>query len=182
MSVPAAAGCVAWFTGLPASGKSTLARAVRDRLRRAGAACVLLDGDEVRAAISPAPGYDDAGRSGFYQTLAQLAALLARQDLVVLVAATAHRRAYREQARQLAPRFLEIYLMASLATCRARDPRGLYQAAAQGHFRTLPGAGAEYQPPLAAEVEVPEEEALGAAAARCAALLLGAGPVLHAAG
>ena len=59
-------GAVVWVTGLPASGKSTLALRLRDRLRAAGVAAVVLDGDAVRAALVPAPGYDPAGRAAFY--------------------------------------------------------------------------------------------------------------------
>ena len=88
-------GVVVWLTGLPSSGKSTLARRVAATLRAAGRAVALLDGDEVRACLVPSPGYDDAGRGAFYATLARLAALLAHQGLVVLVPATAHRAEYR---------------------------------------------------------------------------------------
>lgn len=146
-------GTVAWFTGLPASGKSTLARHVREALRERGRVdCVLLDGDEVRATLVPPAGYDEAGRAAFYETLARLAALLAGQGLQVLVAATAHRRQFRERARALAPRFLEVHVRTSVEECRRRDPKGLYGSVAGGAVRALPGAGAEYEPPLAPDV------------------------------
>ncbi|HEX2568520.1 MAG TPA: adenylyl-sulfate kinase [Polyangia bacterium] len=145
-------GVVVWFTGLPSSGKSTLAEAVRQRLLAADRACVLLDGDDVRAALVPAPGHDEAGRTAFYRTLAQLAALLAQQRLIVLVAATANRRTYREEARRLAPRFVEVFLDVPLATCQARDAKGLYARAAAGELSQLPGAGAAYEPPPAPDM------------------------------
>ncbi len=100
------AGAVVWLTGLPRSGKSTLAARVRDRLAGAGRATLILDGDEVRAALVPRPGYDATAREQFYETLARLASLLAHQGATVLVAATAHRRDFRERARRLAPRFV----------------------------------------------------------------------------
>jgi adenylylsulfate kinase len=146
------AGVVVWFTGLPSAGKSTLARAVRRHLLEAGRACVLLDGDDVRAALVPAPGHDEAGRAAFYGTLARLAALLAHQRLVVLVAATAHHRTYREEARRLAPRFVEVHLDVPLTICQARDAKGLYARAAAGEVSQLPGVGAAYEPPEAPEV------------------------------
>jgi adenylylsulfate kinase len=162
-------GVVAWLTGLPSSGKTTLAQRVAARCRAAGLACALLDGDEVRAALRPAPGYDDASRDRFYETLARLAALLAAQGLVVLVAATAHRRAFRERARRLAPRFVEVHVATPRDVCAARDAKGLYARAAGGRAPALPGAGAEYEPPAAPDVVASggEDEA---AAARVAAI------------
>lgn len=145
-------GVVAWVTGLPASGKTTLARNVQEALRAQGRDCVVLDGDEVRAALVPTPGYDDGGRSDFYETLARLAALLAREELRVIVAATAHLRAHRERARLLAPRFLEIHVRTPAEECRRRDPKGLYRSAQQGTVSGVPGADVEYEPPLAPDV------------------------------
>jgi adenylylsulfate kinase len=113
---------------------------------------VLLDGDEVRAALAPGLGYDEDARARFYAVLAELAALLAGQGVAVLVAATAHRRAWREHARAVAPRFLEIHVATPLSTCAARDPKGLYARARGGEAPHLPGPGAEYEPPLAPDV------------------------------
>lgn len=140
-------GVVVWFTGLPSSGKSTLAGWVAQALDARGVAHVLLDGDEVRAALSPTPGYSNAARTHFYLTLSRLAALLAGQGLVVLVAATAHRRAFRAAARRLAPRFVEVFVDARPDECRARNSKGLY-----GTARRLPGAGVRYEPPLRPDV------------------------------
>ena len=112
-------GVVVWFTGLPSSGKTTLAGRVARALAAAGRAHCVLDGDAVRAALVPPPGYDAASRAAFYATLARLAALLARQGLVVLVPATAHRRAFRDDARALAPRFVEVFVSTDVDTCRA---------------------------------------------------------------
>jgi adenylylsulfate kinase len=144
---PPRPGVVAWFTGLPASGKSTLAAAVRDALAGRAVCACLLDGDEVRAAILPPPGFTAEGRDAFYATLAALAALLARQGLVVIVSATAHRRAYRDAARAAAPRFVEVYLDADVRACAARDTKGLYAAARDGALHGLPGVDVPYQPP-----------------------------------
>jgi adenylylsulfate kinase len=145
-------GAVIWLTGLPSSGKSTLARRLLPRLREGGHPVAVLDGDEVREALVPRPGYGAADRDWLYASLAKLAALLARQELVVIVAATANRRAYREQARALAPRFIEVYLEVAADVCRARDAKGLYARSARGAAPDLPGAGAEYEPPAAPEV------------------------------
>lgn len=149
---PAAGGAVVWLTGLPASGKSTLAARLRERLEALGRAAVVLDGDEVRQALWPRPGYSEEERDAFYRTLGGLAALLARQGLMVLVAATAPRRAHREAARALWPRFVEVFVDVPAEECARRDPKGLWARARAGEAPTLPGAGAIYEPPEAPEV------------------------------
>jgi adenylylsulfate kinase len=145
-------GTVVWVMGLPSSGKSTLARRILDRLGAAGHAVALLDGDQVRAALDPPPGYDAESRSRFYGLLARLAALLAGQGLVVVVAATSQRRAFRERARALAPRFLEVFVDVPIETCAARDAKGLYAAARRGAVSELPGVGSGFEPPTAPDV------------------------------
>ncbi|HWU86739.1 MAG TPA: adenylyl-sulfate kinase [Kofleriaceae bacterium] len=144
------AGVVVWLTGLPQSGKSTLARRVRDRIapRRS---CVLLDSDEVRAAIG-AERYGIGDREAFYRMLTGLAGLLAREGHVVLVAATAPRLAYRAAARAAAPRYLEVWVKTPLAVCEARDRKGLYTRARRGEAPDLPGVGAAYEPPPSPDV------------------------------
>jgi len=141
-------GRVVWFTGLPSSGKSTLAR--RTAAALAPQACVVLDGDEVRECLSPPPGYDDTSRDQFYETLAKLAATLASQGQVVLVAATAHRRAYRDRARALSPGLLEVFVDTPLSECARRDAKGLYASPPS----QLPGVGASYEAPLAPDLVV----------------------------
>lgn len=145
-------GVVVWFTGLPSSGKTTLAKQFRAALSQRAIPCCLLDGDEVRGALVPSPGYGDAERSAFYATLANLAALLAGQNLIVLVPATANRRTYRETARAAAPRFIEVYVDTPLEECRQRDDKGLYAKASSGDVASLPGSGGDYEPPEAADV------------------------------
>jgi adenylylsulfate kinase len=148
----ASRGCVVWLTGRPSSGKSTLARLTLEALgARRRSACVL-DGDAVRKALAPQPGYDDDARQAFYETLANLAALLAGQGLVVLVPATAHRQIYRRHARAVAPRFIEVYVDSSPEDAARRDSKGLYAAARSGKVENLPGADLTYEPPASADV------------------------------
>lgn len=151
------AGSIVWITGLPSSGKSTLARALAAELERARVPVCTLDGDDVRNALVPTPGYSALERSDFYESLARLAALLADQGLVVLVPATAHRRVFRDRARRLFPDFLEVWVDTSVRDCLARDPKGLYAAAAT-RPNALPGMGIEYEAP-----EVPDVVAHGGA-------------------
>lgn len=145
-------GHVAWVSGLPSAGKSTFAGRALASLQESGIPACLLDGDAVRACLVPALGFSPADRAHFYATLANLAALLARQGLVVLVAATAHARAFREQARSVAPAFVEVWVDTPLEECTLRDAKGLYAAARAGSAQGVPGAQEIYEPPLAAEV------------------------------
>jgi adenylylsulfate kinase len=118
--------------------------------RRNASVCVL-DGDDVRKALG-ALSYTSEGRSAFYEVLARLAALLAVQGLVVLVPATAHRRAFRERARELWPVFVEAWIDTPLEESMRRDTKGLYRAQASGRASSVPGADVPYEPPLAADV------------------------------
>ncbi len=144
------AGVIVWITGLPQSGKSTLASRLRARLapRRS---CIVLDSDEVRAVLG-AQRYDDAGREAFYHTLGGLAALLARQGHAVLIAATAARRAYRTAAAAAGPRYVEVWVRTPVAECEARDRKGLYAEARAGRAPQLPGMGAPYEAPITPDV------------------------------
>jgi len=165
-----AAGAVVWVTGLPAAGKSTLARRLRDRLAAEGHRAVLLDGDAVRAALVPPPGYEPAARAAFYETLGNLALTIAEQGLVVVVAATAHRRAFRDAVRARADRFVEVFVDAPAADCAARDTKGLWARARAGEAPALPGAGLPYEAPLAPEVVAAGGEDAAAVEAAIAAL------------
>jgi len=157
-------GLVVWFTGLPSSGKSTLAERVAAEVGD-HAHVVVLDGDEVRAALRPVPGYTDEERDAFYETLARLAALLARQGSVVLVPATANLEYFRRRARRLAPSYLEVYVDTPLEECRRRDAKGLYARAEAN----LPGSGVAFEVPRDPELVIsPGDQG---AAARVAAAI-----------
>src|SRR5262245_31299255 len=143
-------GVVAWFTGLPSSGKSTLAAEVAGELRVRGIVAVVLDSDDVRASLVPPLGYDEQARAALYTTLANLATRIARQGHIVLVPATAHRRTFRDYAREHAPQFVEIFVDTPLEECRRRDAKGLY---ASGRAE-IPGVGVTYEPPLAPDFRV----------------------------
>ena len=134
---------------------------------------VELDGDDVRDRVFTGCGYDEESRARFYEGLAQLAALVARQRLTVIVAATAHRRAWRRRARTLAPAFVEVFLDAPIEVCAARDPRGLYRKARAGEVSGLPGLDAPYEEPEFPDVVATggeDAEALEAIVARLEAL------------
>lgn len=145
-------GTVAWITGLPSAGKSTFAERAFAAFREREAPACLLDGDAVRACLVPNLGFSPADRDHFYETLANLAALIAREGLVVLVAATAHKREFRERARALAPAFVEVWIDTPLEECALRDAKGLYAAARVGTAAEVPGTNVAYEPPAHAEI------------------------------
>ena len=145
-------GTVVWITGRPSSGKSALGERLRKRFLHAKRPVVLLDGDAVRAAMKPAVGYNEQARCDFYESLANLAALFAHQGLVVIVPATAHLRAYRQRAREVAPHFIEVYVHVPAERCAERDAKGLYAAVREGRVRGVPGADLPYEAPEAPDV------------------------------
>lgn len=145
---------VIWFTGLPASGKTTLAHLLRRQLAAQGVHTVVLDSDELRTALTPRPDYSDAERDWFYSVIAYLAAWLANSGVNVLVAATAHRRRYREEARRQIGRFAEVYVQCPVAVCRERDSKGLYRRFEAGQVENVPGLDVPYEPPRAPEAAV----------------------------
>lgn len=141
-------GAIVWFTGLPASGKTTLAQRVQAKLSRGS---LVLDSDALRDVLD-SHGYDPANRDRFYARLVELARLVAGQGLVALVAATAPKRAYRDAARESGVPFTEVWVRTSLDDCERRDPKGLYAAARRGEMPELPGARADYEAPLHPEI------------------------------
>jgi len=145
-------GAIVWFTGLPSSGKSHLARRTQAHLAQECVPCCLLDGDRVRTLLHPRPGYSSAERDDFYLTLGGLALELAEQGLVVLVPATANRRQYRDRIRAKAPCFIEVWMTATLDVCRLRDAKQLYAQFADGRLSGVPGEDAVYEAPQLAEV------------------------------
>ena len=136
-------GFAVWITGLPASGKSTVAAALASALRARNVAVEVLESDVLRRVFTPRARYDEAERDTFYGQLTYLGALLVRHGVAVVIDATANRRAYRDQARQQISRFLEVYVDTPLEVCMRRDPKGIYRQAAE-----VPGLKAPYEPPF----------------------------------
>jgi len=162
-----------WVTGLPASGKSTLVRALRTALEDRGIQIVVLESDALREILTPEPRYDEQERDFFYGQMAGIGALLVDQRVSVVFDATANRRSYRYKARSKIPRFLEVYVDSPLAVCVSRDPKGIYRKGREGESDTVPGVQAAYEPPGNPEVIVHgDREASEAAAQRVIAKLI----------
>ncbi len=145
-------GFAVWITGIPASGKSSIARELAQKLRNLGAVVAVLESDELRKILTPHATYSSEERDRFYQTLAQLGELLTRNGINVVFDATANKRGYRDGARFLIPRFLETYVQCPVDVCMRRDPKGIYSRAKAGDTATVPGIQAPYEPPLNPEL------------------------------
>jgi len=148
-----------WLTGLPASGKTTLAERLASELQRRGFVVQILDSDDLRQVLTPEPTYSAEERSWFYQVVAFIAGLLTENGVNVLIAATANRRRYRDHARQSIERFAEVYVKCSLETCMERDRKRIYKKALAGEATTVPGLQVPYEPPRNPAAVVDNERA-----------------------
>lgn len=150
-------GFALWLTGLPSSGKTTLAHALKRLLASRGLSALVLDSDELRQRLTPNPTYSPEERDWFYGVVAYLAGLLARNGVNVLIAATAPRSQYRQAARRQITHFAEVYVECSPEVCRMRDPKGLWRRVDEGEISGLPGADAPYEVPPSPEAQVDTE-------------------------
>jgi len=148
-------GAVIWLTGLPASGKSTLARALERRLFGNGGSPVLLDGDTLRAGLNGDLGFSAADRTENIRRLAEIATHLARNGHVAIVAAVSPSSEDRAAARRIAgTAFREIHVATPAEVCERRDPKGHYAKARAGTLPAFTGIGRDYQPPAQAELTI----------------------------
>jgi adenylyl-sulfate kinase len=147
-------GVVLWFTGLSGAGKSTLADAIAPKLRRFGKKVEILDGDVVRTHLSKGLGFSREDRDTNIARIAFVAHLLARNGVVVLVAAISPFRETRDKARELIGDFVEIHVAPPLEECIKRDVKGLYAKAIAGEIPQFTGISDPYEPPLSAEITI----------------------------
>jgi len=145
-------GATVWLTGLPASGKSTLAGAVERRLMDLGRSAYRLDGDNLRHGLNGDLGFDPADRAENVRRTAHAARLLADAGVVVVVALVSPYVTDREAARAVHEEgdltFLEVYIDTPLELCEQRDPKGLYARARRGELQGMTGIDDPYEPPV----------------------------------
>lgn len=141
-----------WITGLPASGKSTLSRALAAQLAARGIDAAVLESDALREVFTPEPTYSENERKRFYGQMTWVGRLLVSHGVPVIFDATANRRCLREAARGLIGRFLEVYVDTPIEICKARDPKGIYRRAHNGDADSVPGVQEAYEPPLAPDL------------------------------
>ena len=142
---------VVWLTGLPGSGKSTIANLTEVRLHALGHHCMILDGDALRQGLNNDLGFEPSARSENVRRVGEVAKLMTEAGLIVIVALVSPFRADRERVAALFPegRFVEVFVDAPVETCRARDPKGLYAKADNGKIVGFTGRDQPYEPPLA---------------------------------
>jgi len=162
-----AAGATVWFTGLPGSGKSTVAAVVEQRLLDGGQPAYMLDGDNLRHGLNGNLGFSDDDRRENMRRTAHLARLFADAGVVALVSLVSPFREDRDRARSLHEEeglpFLEVWVSTPPEECERRDPKGLWARARSGELKGLTGVDSPYEEPLRADLEVgggtPVEEA-----------------------
>jgi adenylylsulfate kinase len=147
-------GVLLWFTGLSASGKSTVANEVTYRLHRRGKLTYVLDGDNIRHGLNKNLGFSPDDREENIRRISEVGKLFADAGLITTTAFISPYRKDRDAARQLLGdgRFIEIFVKASIDICEKRDPKGLYQKAKNGEIKEFTGISAPYEEPLHPEI------------------------------
>jgi bifunctional enzyme CysN/CysC len=147
---------VLWLTGLPGSGKSTIADEVEKSLFERGIRAYVLDGDTVRQTLSEDLGFSPEDRRENVRRVARTAQLMMDAGLIVIVSLVSPFRADREAARELFAHadFAEVFVDTPLAVCQERDPKGLYAKAATTKDSQMTGAGQSYEAPLKADLHL----------------------------
>ncbi len=139
-----------WFTGLSASGKSTLAFALEAELIRQGHLCYVLDGDNIRHGLSNNLSFTHEDRTENIRRIAEVAKLLNDAGLIVISAFISPFLQDRKMAQDIIGKdlFREVYVSTSINVCETRDPKGLYKKARAGAIVNFTGVGSPYEPPL----------------------------------
>jgi len=143
-----------WITGKPASGKSTIVSALKPQLEAMGLVVEVLESDEVRRVVTPIPTYSEAERDLFYRALAFTGQKLVAHGVTVVFDATASRRVYRDFARSVIPRFIEVAVECPLTTCMERDRKGTYRKGQRGDSLTVPGLQSPYEAPINPDLRI----------------------------
>ena len=151
-------GATVWMTGLPASGKSTIAAALEERISRDGYRAYRLDGDNLRYGLNSDLGFDPGDRAENIRRVAYVASLFADSGTIAIVSVISPYAVDRHLARSIHERgeldFLEVFVNTPLEECERRDPKGLYARARGGQIRGFTGVDAPYESPREAEVEL----------------------------
>jgi len=150
-------GFTIWFTGLPCSGKSTLAALVAEEVRRRGRGVEILDGDVVRTHLTKGLGFSREDRDENIRRIGFVCRLLSKHGAVAIAAAISPYRAVRDEVRSTISNFVEVYVNTPLETCIQRDVKGMYRKALAGEIRNFTGIDDPYEPPLHPELIIETE-------------------------
>ena len=160
-----------WFTGLSASGKSTIANLLEKRLFATGKHTYMLDGDNVRHGLNRDLGFTEADRVENIRRVVEVARLMVDAGLIVLVSFISPFRAERRLARsRFEPgEFIETFVDTPMAECERRDPKGLYAKARRGELLNFTGIDSDYEPPESPELRL---DTVGRSPEECVDLIL----------
>ena len=147
-------GLALWLTGLSGAGKSTIAEGVAAELRRRGRRVEVLDGDAIRENLSRGLGFSREDRDTNIRRIGFVAELLARNGVIVIVAAISPYRAARDEVRGRIGRFVEVHVHCPLEELVRRDVKGLYRRALAGEIANFTGVSDPYEEPVQPEVVV----------------------------
>jgi adenylylsulfate kinase len=151
---------IIWLTGLPGSGKTTIAKALYPKLKELGFKAEILDGDIVRKELSPELGFTKQDREMHARRVVYLSKLLSRNGIISIVCLISPYLEFRRYARSetnINNNFYEVYVKCSLETCIKRDPKGLYKKALSGEIKDLTGLQDPYEEPENPEIIVDTE-------------------------
>jgi len=141
-------GLIVWLTGLPGSGKTTIAEGVKKYLRELAYNVIVLDGDVLRKGICSDLGYSIEDRIENNRRIGEVAQIFLNEGYIVIVAVVSPVESARNILKQKFGRsFVEVYCKCSIETCIKRDPKGLYAKAATGNISNFTGVSAEYEVP-----------------------------------
>jgi adenylyl-sulfate kinase len=158
-------GFTLWFTGLPCSGKSTLAEIIAPELRRRGRGVEILDGDVVRTNLTKGLGFSKEDRDENIRRIGFVCGLLSKHGAIAISAAISPYRSVRDEVRSKIENFIEVYVETPLDLCIQRDVKGMYKKALAGEMKNFTGISDPYEAPLHPEIliqtqkESPEESA-----------------------
>ena len=147
-------GFTLWFTGLPCSGKTTVAEVIDKELRDRGLNVESLDGDEVRKHLSKDLGFSKEDRDTHIRRMGFIAKLLSRNNVATLGAFVSPYREVRDFLRSEIEDFVEVYVKCSLEVCIERDVKGMYKKALAGEIQNFTGISDPYEEPLNSELVV----------------------------
>ena len=145
---------ILWFTGLSASGKSSVANAFAHKLFEEGKQAFVLDGDNIRHGLNSDLGFDEVSRKENIRRIGEVAKLFVEGGQIVLTAFISPYREDRQVVRNLVQEgeFIEVFVKCSVEACEKRDPKGLYKKARNNEIPNFTGISAPYEEPINPEI------------------------------
>ena len=148
-------GIVIWFTGLSASGKSTIANALDVELNKRGLRTYILDGDNVRMGLNKDLGFSPESRKENIRRISEVAKLFADSGTIVMTAFISPYKKDRESAREVIDSdYVEVFVNTPVEECINRDPKGLYKKARKGEIANFTGVTCEFEKPADPDLHI----------------------------